>query len=454
MTASRSGESPAECPAGKSSPSMAARGLIPVLALCVGLSCVDYGTAPGSTPETPDDPSQPPPADSASDRAALTALYEATGGPDWENRTGWASAAPVSNWHGVRTNGAGRVLELSLRDNALTGPIPPELGNLTALQVLDLNGNALDGPIPPELGNLTALQRLFLRGNALTGPIPPELGNLTAAIVVLLDGNALEGPIPPELGRLAGLRNLGLSGNSLTGSIPPELGRLPRAMQFLALARNSLTGPIPPELGRLEGLYGLYLSGNALEGPMPSSLLGLDELLTFDFQDNMGLCAPGTADFAAWLEGIRLRSTGRGASGPFCNETDQAVLELLFRATSGGDWANATGWRGGPVLAEWHGIRADTLGRAVALDLAGNGLVGQLPERLGELAHVVELDVGDNPGLGGPLPISLADLSLSAFRYAGTELCVPANTAFREWLEGISSHQGTGMECPPPSGSE
>ena len=413
---------------------------------------MDYGTAPSSTPDTPDDPSQPPPAD-RSDRAALIALYEATGGPDWESRTGWASAASVSNWYGVVTNSAGRVLELDLADNALTGPIPPELGDLTALGRLDLGGDALEGPIPPELGNLTALRFLLLRSSALTGPIPPELGNLTAAIVVLLDGNALEGSIPPELGRLAGLRTLGLSDNSLTGSIPPELGRLPRALQFLTMARNSLTGSIPPELGRLAGLYGLNFSGNALEGAMPSSLLAMDELLAFDFQDNMGLCAPGTADFAAWLEGIRLRERGRAANGPFCNETDQTVLELLFRATSGGDWANATGWPRGPVLAEWHGIRADTLGRAVALDLADNGLVGQLPERLGELAHVVELDVADNPGLEGPLPLSLAGLSLEAFRYAGTELCVPADTAFRVWLEGISSHAGTGVECPPPSGS-
>ena len=106
---------------------MAARGLIPVLTLCVGLSCMDYGTAPSSAPDTPDDPSQPPPADSTSDRAALIALYEATGGPDWESRRGWDSAASVSNWYGVVTNSAGRVLELDLADNALTGPIPPEL---------------------------------------------------------------------------------------------------------------------------------------------------------------------------------------------------------------------------------------------------------------------------------------------------------------------------------------
>ncbi|CAN0547466.1 unnamed protein product, partial [Ectocarpus sp. 8 AP-2014] len=50
-----------------------------------------------------------------------------------------------------------------------TGPIPPELGNLAALQYLNLGDNELSGPIPPELGKLTALENLALSGNQLSG---------------------------------------------------------------------------------------------------------------------------------------------------------------------------------------------------------------------------------------------------------------------------------------------
>ena len=62
------------------------------------------------------------------DRAALIALYEATGGPNWKNSENWLSDAPLSDWHGVTTDRNGRVMELKLWGNNLRGPFPVELG--------------------------------------------------------------------------------------------------------------------------------------------------------------------------------------------------------------------------------------------------------------------------------------------------------------------------------------
>lgn len=94
-----------------------------------------------------------------SDRAALVALYDATGGANWNDNTNWKTDAPLSEWHGVIPNRTtGRVGSLSLVRNNLTGEIPGELGNLTALGgSLSLFGNNLTGEIPGELGNLTNL---------------------------------------------------------------------------------------------------------------------------------------------------------------------------------------------------------------------------------------------------------------------------------------------------------
>ena len=155
------------------------------------------------------------------DRAALVAFYEATGGRNWVNSENWLTEAPLRDWYGV-TMAGDRVRFLHLRENGLTGRIPPELGRLTRLGALYLDNNALTGPIPPELGRLTGLGALELRSNALTGPIPPELGN-TSLFHLDLRRNELTGPIPPELGRLTGLGGLFLGQNALTGPIPPEL---------------------------------------------------------------------------------------------------------------------------------------------------------------------------------------------------------------------------------------
>ena len=104
----------------------------------------------------------PQPTPRASDvntyRAALAALYNATNGSSWLDDTNWVSSRPLGEWYGVSTDADGRVTELDLRDNQLSGSIPSELGNLANLEGLWLDGNQLSGPIPSELGNLANLQ--------------------------------------------------------------------------------------------------------------------------------------------------------------------------------------------------------------------------------------------------------------------------------------------------------
>ena len=163
------------------------------------------------------------------DVVALAALYHATDGPNWTNpnwhRPGnrnWLTDAPLWEWHGVIATrpvpGRGlRVTGLNLVSRDLTGPIPPELGDLARLQTLNLSGNdSLTGPIPPELGNFTSLVRLDLRSTGLTGPIPPELGNLASLETLDLRRNReLTGPLPSSLTQLRRLRVLRAEGTGL-----------------------------------------------------------------------------------------------------------------------------------------------------------------------------------------------------------------------------------------------
>ncbi|MDE2691235.1 MAG: hypothetical protein OXI49_12035 [Acidobacteriota bacterium] len=284
------------------------------------------------------------------DRDALIALYRATDGPNWTNNENWLSNRPPDEWYGVTTNSAGRVTWLELSDNGLNGSLPAAIGDLDRLLVLFLDGNQLTGSIPAEIGNLRDLIFLVLSSNELSGQIPSELGGLRDLVFLYLHFNELTGEIPPELGRLSGLallrlgyneltggvpgsfRNLnrlafldmrnnqltgsipdwfgelsnlsylGLGDNGFSGAIPPSLGDL-TDLESLRLWSNDLTGPVPPEIGRLTALAELYVHDNELAGALPDELLEVGglEAFWFHFSD---LCAPATAEFDEWLDGI------------------------------------------------------------------------------------------------------------------------------------------------------
>ena len=213
------------------------------------------------------------------DRIALTALYEATGGPDWDHNDGWLTDAPLEGWYGVEVGERGRVIGLRMWGNGLRGTLPPELALLQMLERIEIEFNGLEGAIPPELGSLPNLRRLRLTSNRLAGPIPPELADASELRELSLQRNRLSGPIPPALSRLSQLSTLNL-------------------------VRNPVSGPVPAELGRLTNLTGLNLTETNLSGELPGSLTaidGLEELLA----GSTDLCAPDDAQFQEWLKGVR-----------------------------------------------------------------------------------------------------------------------------------------------------
>ena len=120
-------------------------------------------TGSGDAPTATDTPvpaaTTAPPAASGSaetDRAALAALYNSTGGENWPNSENWLSDAPLGEWEGVTTNSDGRVIERVLINNALSGEITAVLGSLSNLRFLGLVGIVdLSGCVPSSLEDHT-----------------------------------------------------------------------------------------------------------------------------------------------------------------------------------------------------------------------------------------------------------------------------------------------------------
>ena len=145
------------------------------------------------------------------ERAALVALYNASGGSSWVNNTNWLSGRPIALWYGVATDGEGRVTHLRLQNNGLTGVIPRELASLEVVTHLWFNDNDLAGSIPGELGELAHLGHFSVDTNRrLTGSVPPSFGNLRSLWTLRLEETALSGALPQDLTNLRNLRHLSM----------------------------------------------------------------------------------------------------------------------------------------------------------------------------------------------------------------------------------------------------
>ena len=368
-----------------------------------------------TVPESPANPDLP------AERAALSALYNATDGPNWARNANWLSESSIATWHGVVTNEEGRVIELTLASNGLQGTIP-NLSALTELRILSLGSNRLSGSIPvlshftklvaldldsnqmtgsiPDLAALTALEWLSLSNNQLSGQIPAP-GSLTSLTVLDLSNNQLTGSIP-AVNALTQLGSLSLSGNELSGSIP-DLSAL-TDLTDLHLGANQLNGSIP-DLSKLAGLRSLSLSDNELSGAIPN-LGNLSNLTVLEIGNNQ---LSGSAPDLSAQVGLRLLNLGHnqlsGALPDLSGLTNLTELSLSNNQFTGSI------------------THLSSLSKLTWLDLSNNQLTGSLPDP-SSLTELTRLDLSHNQ-LSGTIPVlsalsKLLHLNLGSNKLTGT----------------------------------
>ncbi len=286
---------------------------------------------------------------------------------------------------------------------ALTGVIPPQLGQLSHLHYLDLQGQLLTGPLPPELGRLVSLTHLDLGYNLLTGSLPPEWGQLASLESLNLGGNRLTGPLPPELGHLASLKHLDLgwnvhigdvNGNQLT-ALPPEVGQLTQ-LQTLDLIGIELTS-LPPEVGQLTNLQTLDLEVNQLTA-LPPEVGQLANLESLNLSHNQLTTLPPELGQLPRLQTLILRFNQLTALPPELGQLAQLQTLDLY---------------GNQLTA--LPPEAGQLASLESLNLSHNQLT-TLPPELGQLASLESLNVSNNrltgcaPGTFQRIPHLATDL--------------------------------------------
>mmetsp|Transcript_40145 Transcript_40145/g.84320 ORF Transcript_40145/g.84320 Transcript_40145/m.84320 type:complete len:362 (-) Transcript_40145:40-1125(-) len=132
----------------------------------------------------------------------LDLFFQKTHGMDWlDVAYRWEPGSSPCERKGIACNDEGQVMKIELPSLGLRGELPPELGSLSKLEVLDLPNNDLTGLLPSDL-RFVPLKVLDISGSKLQGVVPPLL-----CIKEGVNGNGI-GPPGYDFGLLWACENI------------------------------------------------------------------------------------------------------------------------------------------------------------------------------------------------------------------------------------------------------
>lgn len=403
----------------------------------------------------------------AKEKSALTALYNATNGDSWTNKENWRSDKPVGEWYGITTDTDGRVVDIDLSNNNLSGYIPDEIGEFSRLTRLNLNkaedtDGAIGGPLPNSICNLTSLKYLYISNHNIEGEIPENIGNLTNLISLHLTGNKLTGSIPESIWTdLTLLDHLLLDNNELTGgpsaniekavsltelylgfnkfntSLPAEICNLTN-LEILNIHNSGLSGKIPDNIGNMKALISLECGDNNLYGEIPESIGDLINLTHLSFGSNYlkgGI--PRTIGNLKNLKTLCLDINGLDGNIPIEIENLTQLTELklhtnrlsycepdLSKLTELVSLELQNNMLCGNILD-----KVTSCTKLKLLDLSVNKIEGEIPGDLCNLTDLEVLNLHDNL-LTGVIPQNIGNLTaLTCLNLGGNQLSgeIPAS---------------------------
>ncbi|XP_049365760.1 receptor-like kinase TMK4 [Solanum verrucosum] len=164
------------------------------------------------------------------------------------------------------------LVDIQLRDNSLTGVIPPSLTSLPKLTNASLQNNIFLGPIPGFKPNVqVTLGNTNHFCNPFPGPCDPQ-------VTILLDVAGAVG-CPMILAESWAGNNPCKGWNYITCDAKGTV-------TVINFAKQNWVGTISPAVANLTGLKSLVMNDNNLTGPIPVSLTSLLELQLVDVSNN------------------------------------------------------------------------------------------------------------------------------------------------------------------------
>jgi len=293
-----------------------------------------------------------------------------------------------------------QAIELDLSEYEIT-QLPPEIGKLTALQILIVRGLH---ELPREIGQLRNLSRLCLSSNHLNR-LPREIACLKNLRMLDLSCNQLS-EFPKEILQLKNLSRLYLSFNKLM-ELPREIAQI-RNLSILYLSSNHLR-QLPKELGQLRELSILDLSSNQLT-ELPEEFAQLRSLSELNLGGNRLTKLPGEFSRLGNLSELNLSS----------NQLLELPKEFSQLRKLGALYLDANQIR--EIPGEF--VQLENLAE---LNLSSNQL-RELPSELGRLRNLSRLYLSFNqldelpPGMGALTNLNILDLSSNRLRMLPKEI--------------------------------
>ncbi|XP_037428622.1 receptor-like protein EIX1 isoform X2 [Triticum dicoccoides] len=293
---------------------------------------------------------------------------------------------------------------LSLSKNYISGVIPTDFCNMISLELIDLSDNNLSGQLPNCWQKKSELYAVDFSSNNLWGEIPSTMGSLNSLMSLHLSKNRLSGVLPTSLQSCQMLMFLDLAENNLSGNIPKWIGDSLKSLILVRLGSNQFSGGIPEELSQLPALHYLDLSNNKLSGPVPHFWGNLTALHLVN-QDQDRRTSPflqykvyglGGAYFFVYTDTLEVMTKGHN----FLYEEEMYVMKGIDLSANllSGEIPNEIGF----------------LSSLINLNLSRNHIGGSIPAELGNLVDLESLDLSWND-LSGPIPDSFASLTSLGF---------------------------------------
>ncbi|WCJ21753.1 disease resistance protein (TIR-NBS-LRR class) putative [Euphorbia peplus] len=308
---------------------------------------------------------------------------------------------------------------LSLNGCKLFRHVPVHIGKLSSLIELSLDGSGLE-ELPDTIRLLPNLEKLSLRRCFSLTALPDSIGSLTSLVELYLDSSSVK-ELPESVGALFRLKNLSVSNCRSLSKLPDSIGGLASLVGLWL--EGLLITEIPDNVGSLSMLERLYMGNCVSLRRLPESIKKMLSLTTLVLNNSAITELPEAIGMLEKLNMLNLNECKQLQLLPRSIGNLKSLRYFYMVETCVSKFPDEIGELSSLLILKMGKKPQNTatsstllpsslsnLSSLVVWDAHAWKIVGEIPDELGKLASLQELNLSNNDFYS--LPSSLRDLSI------------------------------------------